>query len=214
MDLREYREGEAVILAADGELNTAQDCAALERRLSQLFEAGSRCLVLDCEKTARVSAAAIRLLLIAQRRLDQARGCLVLCGLGSVVERVFAISGFDRDFAIARSRAEAVARATEMAAKRRREPAPLEGAGSRARRPVPETRLAPETHEPPAPSPLSALAAEIAGLLAGDAPPAAPRRSAGSSEEIERLSAQLMLALAAHKAGRPPGTAARRSEEP
>jgi anti-anti-sigma factor len=119
MDIAEEKDGEAVVLTPDGDLNTPQECGVLERKLAQSIESGARALVIDCQKAPRVSAAAIRLLLLMQRRLGQLHGCLVLCGLGDIVRRVFAISGFDRDFTIVVAREDAVARALAGAAERR-----------------------------------------------------------------------------------------------
>jgi anti-anti-sigma factor len=197
MDIAEEKDGEAVVLTPDGDLNTPQECGVLERKLAQSIESGARALVIDCRKTPRVSAAAIRLLLLMQRRLGQLHGCLVLCGLGDIVRRVFAISGFDRDFTIVVAREDAVARALAGAAERRRAvPAGDARAAAKADAVMPAAGPAP-TPAPP-PSPLAQLAAQLAEALAAgekvEPPPPLP------PDALERWSAQLLLALAARRA--------------
>ena len=190
MDIHEHKEGQATVLAPEGDLNTPLECSVLERRLNQLLESGTRCLVIDCTKTPRVSAAAIRLLLLVQRRVTRERGGLVLCGLGETVRRVFAISGFDHDFTIVTSSQEAVARATALFDERQRTPAPAEK--PRVRTP------APEPPPPPPPSPVMLLAAEVADALGASQD--APTKGRLTPESLERLSAHLLLALAARRA--------------
>ncbi|MCU0240998.1 MAG: STAS domain-containing protein [Vicinamibacteria bacterium] len=113
MDFREIKEGEIVMLVPDGSLVAPQDCAALERKMASVFEGKAHSIVLDCQKVGNVSGAALRILLLANRKLLHTGGRLVLCSLSAKVREAFSISGFDRDFVIAVNRTEAMEKAAE-----------------------------------------------------------------------------------------------------
>lgn len=107
MEIEEIREGEVVIVAPHGKLDTQTE-AAFERKLKDLLEAQARFLVVDFGKVDYVSGGALRALLLTARRLGTRGGRLILCRLSGVVHQAFTISGFDRVFVMVSTRAEAV----------------------------------------------------------------------------------------------------------
>lgn len=107
MEIEELREGEVVIVAPHGKLDTRTE-AAFERKLKDLLDDHARFLVVDFGKVDYVSGGALRALLLTTRRLGPRGGRLILCRLSGVVHQAFTISGFDRVFVMVPSRAEAV----------------------------------------------------------------------------------------------------------
>jgi anti-anti-sigma factor len=186
VDIREAQEGEVLILAPEGSLSAPQDCAALERRIAAALDSRKRGLVVNCEKVTHVSGAALRVLLLASRKLAPGGGQLVLCGLNEKVRKAFTISGFDRDFCIEPDREAAVRRAAEAAVG----PPP----------PAPK----PEPEAPPADPAVPRLLAEALRLLAlgQNARPPEPTPPTAAKRELP-----VARILAALRQGPLPGTA-------
>lgn len=107
IEIQEVRQGDVVIMAPHGRLDSAAE-GAFERKLKSLLDEQARFVVVDFGKVEYVSGGALRALLLATRRLGPRGGRLVLCRLSGVVQQAFAIAGFDRLFAIVPTRAEAV----------------------------------------------------------------------------------------------------------
>jgi anti-anti-sigma factor len=168
MDFEELKDGEVVILAPIGSLNT-QTSPAFEQKIVSLLSGGSRRIVIDLRSVDLVTSAALRVLLVAGRRLGPGVGRLVLCGLNDEVRKVFSISGFDRDFAIVAKRGEAIPKAAEATVAA---PPPPKAAAPAA--PAPKAKA-----EPPPPPPKAAPAPS-------GAPPVA---------EGDRLGARVSAAL-------------------
>ena len=171
MDIEEVKEGEVTVLGPVGSLNS-QTSPAFEQRFTALLIAGARRIVVDLRSVDIVTSAALRVLLVAGRRLGPGVGRLVLCSLKEEVRKVFAISGFDRDFTIVAARGEAVAKAAEA----------IE---AKVPTPAREKPAAPAPPAPPAPPPLASLAAGI--LVKGDAdPPPWTRWESGTDDKALR----------------------------
>jgi anti-anti-sigma factor len=100
MEITETTEGEVVILAPDGSLSSAAECAKLDRCLSSQLEKKRFLVVLDLLRVSHISGAAVRALLLVQRRLESSHGALVLCRLSEPVVQVLGLAGFDKDFSI------------------------------------------------------------------------------------------------------------------
>lgn len=100
--------GEIVVLAPKGQINT-YTAPALQQKMLALLERDSRRIVVDLVGVRSLTSAALRVLLLVSRRLRPVQGEIVLCRLNESVRKVFAISGFDKDFAIVSSLDEAVA---------------------------------------------------------------------------------------------------------
>jgi anti-anti-sigma factor len=107
LDIIESKEGEVIVLAPKGSLNT-QTSPKLEQKLQKLLSDKARLIVIDFKNVDYLSSAALRVLLMITRRLVRAHGRLVLCAMSDDLKKVFSISGFDRDFTILVSRGEAI----------------------------------------------------------------------------------------------------------
>jgi anti-anti-sigma factor len=112
VQIGEVRHGAVVVLRPDGSLASAADAALLDGRLRTLMDGGTRGLVLDCSEVSALGSAAVRVLLRASRKLAAGGGCLLLVSPSERLRRALAVSGFDRDFAVASDLSEALAAAS------------------------------------------------------------------------------------------------------
>jgi anti-anti-sigma factor len=108
MQIAQETEGEAVILALTGQLDSSAAQSA-ETTLSAALGAGSPQLVLDMSGLDYISSAGLRVLLVVAKKAQQAKGKMALCGLSPNVREVFSVSGFDTIFSIQPDRAAAIA---------------------------------------------------------------------------------------------------------
>ena len=203
MEIAETRDGEIVILAPHGKLDTAAE-AAFERKLKDLLAAQARYVVVDFGKVDYVSGGALRALLLITRRLTPRGGRMVLCRLSEVVLQAFTIAGLDRVLSIVPSRDDAVFAAFSAGAQR--ESAGLVEETSDATTPAPEAAApvvveapaveapasrAPEPPAPPADDGIKHLAARMLPVLADGTGPvfaATPRSlSAGLARTLADL---------------------------
>jgi anti-anti-sigma factor len=128
MEIREFREGDVLVLAPDGSVTGSEETNAIEAKLGTSLKAGFRLLVLDCTVVGQLTSAAIRVLLQTSKKLDRTEGRLVLCAMNPKLTKAFSISGFDKDFTVVGTRQEALVRVLEPAPRRHvrkeRPPAP------------------------------------------------------------------------------------------
>jgi anti-anti-sigma factor len=80
----------------------------LKARISQLIESGTTRLVIDFGQVAYVSSAGFRVLLVASRQAEQAKGALALSGISGEVRRLFDLAALTEMFTILSDRAQAV----------------------------------------------------------------------------------------------------------
>jgi anti-anti-sigma factor len=113
MEIREFREGDVLVLAPDGNVAGREDTGAIETALGAALKAGVRLLILDCAAVGQLASTAIRVLLLTSRKLDRTTGRLVLCGMNGKLKKAFLISGFDKDFTVVATREEALLRVLE-----------------------------------------------------------------------------------------------------
>jgi len=108
MEFAQEQSGDVVIVKLAGRLdsNTAQPA---EERFMQVLASGTLHLAIDMSKLEYISSAGLRVLLVVAKKVQQAKGKVVLFGLVRNVREVFSISGFDRIFAIQSDIAAAVA---------------------------------------------------------------------------------------------------------
>lgn len=107
MHIDHTREGAAVAVAPGGRIDstTAPD---LEAHLMALVDGGERLMAVDLSGVSYISSAGLRVLLLLARRIKDARGTLVLCGLNEAVTQVFALAGFIQLFTVRPTREEAL----------------------------------------------------------------------------------------------------------
>jgi len=76
---------------------------------TRVLAGGTPRLAIDMSALQYISSAGLRVLLVVAKKVQQAKGKVVLFGLGPHVREVFSISGFDKIFSIQSDAAEAVA---------------------------------------------------------------------------------------------------------
>jgi anti-anti-sigma factor len=108
MEFAQERAGDVLIVRMSGRLdsNTAQPA---EDSFSRVLGEGPPRLAVDLSKLEYISSAGLRVLLVVAKKVQQAKGKVVLFGLGRNVREVFSISGFDQIFSIEPDAAAAVA---------------------------------------------------------------------------------------------------------
>ncbi len=109
MQFAQEQAGDVVVVRLAGRLDSGTAPAA-EARLAPLL-GGTPHLAIDLSQLEYISSAGLRVLLVVAKRVQQAKGRVVLFGLAPKIREVFAISGFDRIFAIEADAAAAIAAA-------------------------------------------------------------------------------------------------------
>lgn len=107
MEIEEITEDDVVVVAPRGRLNTYTS-PVLDKSLQAVIARKQKLIVLDLAGVDYLTSAALRVLLATSRRLKPLAGRLALCSMNDGVRKVFAISGFERDFPILNSREEAL----------------------------------------------------------------------------------------------------------
>jgi len=108
MELETVQEGAVVSVAIKGRLDSAGS-DQLKEHLSQLLDSGTTRLVIDFGEVAYISSAGFRVLMVAARRAEQAKGALALSGISGEARRLFDLAALTEMFTILPDRAQAVA---------------------------------------------------------------------------------------------------------
>ena len=108
MDIVQDHDGEVVIVKLKGRLDSSASSSAEAGFAAALGDEPPH-LAIDFTELDYISSAGLRALLILAKRVQQMQGKVALFGLLDNVREVFAVSGFDRIFAIAADRAAAIA---------------------------------------------------------------------------------------------------------
>jgi anti-anti-sigma factor len=109
MEFAQEAAGSVTVVRLSGRLDsrTAQPA---EDSFGLLLDGEPR-LAIDLSQLDYISSAGLRVLLVVARRVQQAKGKIVLFGLVGTVREIFSISGFDRIFLIEADQAAALAAA-------------------------------------------------------------------------------------------------------
>ena len=99
MEISHEKQGDVTIVALAGRLDAGATKAA-EDGLNAVLGPGAPHLAIDMSKLEYISSAGLRVLLVVAKKVQQAKGKVVLFGLASNVREVFSISGFDQIFSI------------------------------------------------------------------------------------------------------------------
>ena len=99
MEFAQERAGEVVIVRMVGRLDSRAAPPA-EENFGRVLGSGAPRLAVDLSHIDYISSAGLRVLLVVAKKVQQAKGKVVLFGLVPNVREVFSISGFDRIFAI------------------------------------------------------------------------------------------------------------------
>ena len=108
MEFAQDRVGEVAIVKLAGRLDSSTAQPA-EESFTQMLGSGTPRLAIDMSRLEYISSAGLRVLLVVAKKVQQAKGKVVLFGLGPNVREVFSISGFDKIFSIQSDVAAAVA---------------------------------------------------------------------------------------------------------
>jgi len=108
MEFAHERAGDVLIVRMSGRLDSSTAQPA-EESFSRALGDGPPRLAVDLSKVEYVSSAGLRVLLVVAKKVQQAKGKVVLFGLVPNVREVFSISGFDQIFSIEPDAAAAVA---------------------------------------------------------------------------------------------------------
>lgn len=108
MELETIQEGVVASVAVKGRLDSV-GADQLKASVEQLIESGMTRLVIDFGQVAYISSAGFRVLLVASRLAERAKGTLALCGIRGEVKRLFDLAALTEMFTILPDRAQAVA---------------------------------------------------------------------------------------------------------
>lgn len=107
MDFANEHVGDVLVVKIAGRLDSSTAQGA-EDNFAQLLGKHSPHLALDMSQLDYISSAGLRVLLVVAKKLQQAKGKMVLFGLVPNVREVFSISGFDKIFTIEPDQATAL----------------------------------------------------------------------------------------------------------
>ena len=94
MDINVYDRGAYRYVGPVGKIDTLS-APSFEASLSEAIERGITCVV-DFSGTSYITSAGLRIVMVAAKKSASAQGRLILCGMNSVVQNVFDISGFSK----------------------------------------------------------------------------------------------------------------------
>jgi anti-anti-sigma factor len=99
MEINERRVADILTLSVSGKLDTTS-AKAFEETILGRIESGERRIIIDLAQLDYVSSTGLRVLLLANKRLNSANGRIALCSLRGSVREVFDIAGFSSIFSI------------------------------------------------------------------------------------------------------------------
>ncbi len=107
MEITEERRADILILRVIGKLD-ASTSKDLENKILGLIAAREEKMVVDLSQLDYISSAGLRVFLLAAKRMDEAKGKMVLCALKEAVKHIFDIAGFSSLLAFTTSTEEAI----------------------------------------------------------------------------------------------------------
>jgi anti-anti-sigma factor len=107
MEFVQESAGGVLIVKLSGRLDSSTAQAA-EDNFTRAIASGVTRIAIDMSGLDYISSAGLRILLVIAKKLQQAKGKVVLFGLVANVREVFSISGFDKIFTIRPNTAEAL----------------------------------------------------------------------------------------------------------
>lgn len=99
MEITESKNDSFITISINGRLDTS-NYGELEKVLMDHINAGDIRILVDCANMDYVSSSGLRILLMALKRISQAKGKFVLCNLQDNIKEIFEISGFTTIFEI------------------------------------------------------------------------------------------------------------------
>jgi anti-anti-sigma factor len=115
MKIHDTQHGGSLIVAPSGRVDSSSS-SELERVLVGHAGSGETRIVVDLAEVEYISSAGLRVLLMVAKKLQEAKGRLVLCAMPESVRLVFELAGFLPIFAIEPTREAALLRVAESGA--------------------------------------------------------------------------------------------------
>jgi anti-sigma B factor antagonist len=103
MDIAEEHVANITIVEVKGPINS-NTAKKLEDKLSSLIEGGRTRLVIDLEHVSYISSAGFRVLMVADRLVEEANGKLALCKLSAETQTLIELAAITDLFEICPSR--------------------------------------------------------------------------------------------------------------
>lgn len=107
MQIKEEKQGDAMIVTIDDHLDTAA-APGFEKHLLGLIDRGERRLIVDCAPLEYVNSAGLKVFLLAAKKLETVAGQMAICSLAPSVLMIFEMIGFTRIMKIVPTREEAL----------------------------------------------------------------------------------------------------------
>ena len=101
------RQGDFLVVSLVGRVD-ASNSKDLEEQCISFITNGETKMILDLTEVNYVSSAALRVFLLAAKRMSAVKGTVRLCGLSATLRDVFDISGFSKLFVITATVQEAL----------------------------------------------------------------------------------------------------------
>ena len=95
LQMREQRQGGVVILAPEGRLDSGK-IDQFDKTLQARIREGHHRVLVDCTNLIFAASSALRVLLLAVRKLNEVNGKLVLCNMNPHIRSIFDTCGFTR----------------------------------------------------------------------------------------------------------------------
>lgn len=108
MDITIEDQGPIKIVRVEGRLD-ATTVPVLEKKLSQLIEAGHKKILVDFGRIDYLSSAGMRLLLSVTKKIKSKEGKIVMCAMNDDVMEIIKMAGFERILNIYPTEKEAIA---------------------------------------------------------------------------------------------------------
>jgi anti-anti-sigma factor len=107
IEVAEERNHDVLVLLPIGRLDS-MNARSFESIVMEHISSGEQHLIVDFSRLDFISSAALRVVLLAARALQESKGQIILCAMKKHIKEVFRISGFDRIIAIKKSRQAAL----------------------------------------------------------------------------------------------------------
>jgi anti-anti-sigma factor len=110
LEIAEVRSGQTCVLALSGRIDST-NADQFIARVTKLFEAGEKNLVVDFKEVLYLTSAAFRVLLVATDEAERSAARFALCSVLGQVRELFEMGGLLDAFTVHASREEALAQA-------------------------------------------------------------------------------------------------------
>jgi anti-sigma B factor antagonist len=107
MEIQEQQFERGVAVRISGRLDTT-NYTDLEKKLNDLIDRQQDRILVDCSGMDYISSSGLRILLMALKKVNLAKGIFALCGLQPGIREIFDISGFTTIFAIFDTQEDAI----------------------------------------------------------------------------------------------------------